>query len=298
VTNELLVFVYFKGHGDGLHLAASADGYEWKPLHHDQPVLKPNIGIECIMRDPCVILGADNLFHLVWTVGWNERGIGYAWSKNLVDWSEQVYLPVMGHEPKARNCWAPEIYYYEREKVYLLYWSSTVEGKFPATQPYGDDGYNHRIYFTTTPDFKQFSETRLLYDPGFNVIDANIVSHGDEFLLFVKNETLIPPQKNLRMSRGRTPYTFGPCGEALTLNHYWAEGPTAIFHQGEWLVYFDKYKINEMGAIRSKDLKTWEDISHEIKFPKGAQHGYVFRASANALHKFYQHLPIKSRLML
>jgi hypothetical protein len=295
VISEVLVFAYFKGHGDGLHLAVSSDGYSWKPLHHDQPVLLPAVGIECIMRDPCIVPGADGKFHLVWTIGWNERGIGYAYSKDLVNWSEQVYLPVMEHEPKTRNCWAPEILFYEKEQLYIIYWSSTIEGLFPETQLYGDDGYNHRIFYVTTPDFHNFSETRLLYDPGFNAIDANIVRHGDDFLIFLKNETLTPPQKNLRMARGKTPFDFGPCGHALTLNHYWAEGPTAIYHNGEWLVYFDKYKINEIGAIRSKDLKTWEDVSDQLTFPKGAQHGYVFRASATVVNAFQQHLPIRSR---
>jgi beta-xylosidase len=211
----------------------------------------------------------------VWTCGWNERGIGYACSQDLIHWSDQQYLPVMEHEPRTRNCWAPEIFYDKYSGKYIIYWASTVNGHFPETQPYGDDGYNHRMYSVTTEDFKSFSETRLLYDPGFNVIDANIVADGDKYLLFMKNETLVPPQKNIRMATGNSPLTFGPAGEALTPNHYWAEGPTGIFVNGEWLVYFDKYRINEMGMIRSKDLNNWEDASHLLHFPKGAQHGFV-----------------------
>lgn len=293
MDNQVLIFAYFKGHGDGLHIAFSADGYDWTPLHADQPLVTPKIGTECIMRDPCVIQGADNLFHLVWTVGWNERGIGYASSPDLKHWSEQRYLPVMEHEGRARNCWAPEIFYYEAEKTYLIYWSSTVEGMFPETQLFGDDGYNHRIYYVTTKDFIVFSETRLLYDPGFNCIDANIVHDGETFLMFLKNETLAPPQKNLRMARGKNPFTFGTAGEAITPNYYWAEGPTALKLDDEWLVFFDKYKIKEIGAIRSVDLVNWEDVSHLIKFPHGAQHGYVFRASNSILKNFNVHQSIE-----
>jgi hypothetical protein len=286
VNTDIFVFSYFKGHGDGLHLAYSHDGYKWKPLHHDSPIVLPKIGAERIMRDPCVIYGSDERFHLVWTVGWNERGIGYASSQNLRDWSDQVFLPVMEHENKARNCWAPEIFYYAREQYYIIYWSSTVDGLFSETQPFGDDGYNHRIYYVITKDFKSFSETKLLYDAGFNCIDANIVQSDDGFLLFVKNETLMPPQKNIRMAWGATPFEFGPAGEPLTLNHYWAEGPTAIKIKNEWLVYFDKYKINEIGAIRSCDLKKWEDVSHLLRFPHGAQHGFVFHAPAEIVTAF------------
>jgi hypothetical protein len=278
MNNEILMFSYFRGHGDGLHLAYSIDGYLWEVLRHDHVFLTPQTGAEKIMRDPCIIYGKDHLFHLVWTCGWNERGIGYASSRDLLHWSPQQYLPVMEHESRARNCWAPEIFYDEAEQHYIIYWSTTIDGQFPDTQPFGDDGYNHRIYYVTTHDFKRFSETKLLYDPGFNVIDANIVQDGDRFLMFMKNETLTPPQKNLRMAIGDTPYDFRKAGEALTLNDYWAEGPTAIQIEGAWFVYFDKYKNSEMGAIQSSDLKHWTDISHEIKFPHGAQHGYVFKA--------------------
>jgi hypothetical protein len=55
------------------------------------------------MRDPCIIRDKDGIFHMVWTVSWNEKGIGYAWSRDLINWSQQKYIPVMEHEPEARN---------------------------------------------------------------------------------------------------------------------------------------------------------------------------------------------------
>jgi hypothetical protein len=274
---EICLFSYFKGHGDGLHLAVSKDGYRWQALKDDNVLLFPSAGKEKIMRDPCVYYGNDDRFHLVWTCGWHERGIGYASSSDLIHWSEQVYLPVMEHEEKARNCWAPEIFFDEQKSEYLIYWSSTVDGMFPETHPYGDDGLNHRIYYVTTSDFRTFSETKLFYDPGFNVIDANIVRNGEGFLLFMKDETLSPPKKHIRFAHGKNPRSFDEPGDAITLNHYWAEGPTAIHLNNEWLVYFDKYKINQIGAVRSTDLVHWEDISHAIKFPSCAQHGFVTR---------------------
>jgi hypothetical protein len=282
MKEEILLFAYFKGHGDGLHLAFSEDGYVWTALK-DDVFLRPAIGVERIMRDPCLHLGADGIFHLVWTSGWNEKGIGYSSSTDLIEWTPQVYLPVMAHDEKARNCWAPEIFYDQTKKEYIIYWSSTVEGKFPETQPYGDDGYNHRIYYVTTSDFKKLSDTRLLYDGGFNVIDASIVLDGSRYLMFMKDETLTPPKKHLRMAIGKSPIEFGAAGDPITTNHYWAEGPTALKIGNTWIVYFDKYKINEIGAVQSNDLILWEDISSDIKFPKGAQHGSVLRVPAHRL---------------
>jgi beta-xylosidase len=285
VNDELLLFAYFKDHGDGLHLAWSRDGYYWRACNDDAILIQPGVGKEKIMRDPCVFPGHDGLFHLVWTIGWTEPGIGYCNSPDLINWSPQQYLPVMAHEAKARNSWAPEIFFYQDTGEYLIYWSSTVDGKFPETQPYGDDGYNHRIYYVATRDFRKFTGTRLLYDGGFNVIDANIVRDGSRYLLFMKNETLTPPAKNIRMAVGGSPFAFGEAGPPLTPNHYWAEGPTAIKIGDEWLVYFDRYKINNIGAIRSKDLVHWQEVSDMVRFPPGAQHGYVFKAPAQNVER-------------
>jgi sucrose-6-phosphate hydrolase SacC (GH32 family) len=167
---------YFKGNGeDGLHLAYSRDGMAWTALKNEQSFLKPVIGISKLMRDPCILRGQDGLFHMVWTAGWTEKGIGYASSKDLVHWSEEQYLPVMEHEPTARNTWAPEIAYDKKRQQYMIFWATTIPYRFPATDSAGDKGYNHRMYCTTTKDFKTFSKTELFFDQGFNAIDATIL---------------------------------------------------------------------------------------------------------------------------
>lgn len=96
---QALIFSYFKGNGeDGLHLAFSENGYTWRALNNDQSFLKPELGKEKLMRDPNIIKGGDGKYHMVWTVGWTEKGIGYAFSEDLVNWSKQQFIPVMEHE--------------------------------------------------------------------------------------------------------------------------------------------------------------------------------------------------------
>src|SRR5678809_525956 len=103
-ADSAFLFSYFNNNGkDGLHLAYSNDGYIWTALNNDKSLLLPVLSKDSLMRDPCIIRGADNLFHMVWTVSWNERGIGYASSKDLIHWSEQQFIPVMMHEDSARN---------------------------------------------------------------------------------------------------------------------------------------------------------------------------------------------------
>ncbi|MCJ8165941.1 glycoside hydrolase family 43 protein [Pontibacter sp. E15-1] len=282
---EVYLFSYFKGNGDGLHLAYSLDGYNWQALKQDSIFVKPTAGNDKLMRDPCIIRGGDGRFHMVWTVSWNEKGIGYASSPDLLHWSEQQFIPVMAHEPEARNTWAPEITYDARTKEYMIYWASTVTGLYPETQSTADNGYNHRMYYTTTRDFARFSDTKLLYEPGFNVIDATIVPEGDRYVMFLKDETREPAAKNLRIAYAdHLTGPYSPASPAIT-GKYWAEGPTTLKVNDKWLVYFDKYTEHSMGAVQSENLKDWEDISAQISFPKGMRHGTIFTVTRAEFEK-------------
>jgi hypothetical protein len=286
-TNDVYVFSYFKNNGeDGLHLAYSENGYVWTALNNDSSFLKPTAGLDKLMRDPCVIKGPDGLFHMVWTSSWNEKGIGYANSPDLITWSEQHYFEVMKAEPAARNCWAPEIFYDRKSKQYLIFWATTIEGKFPGTQSKKENAYNHRIYYVTTPDFKEFSETDLLYDMDFNVIDATLIEHQNKYIMFLKDETIEPaPQKNIRLATSSNLTGGYSVASPPITGNYWAEGPTVLKVKDGWIVYFDKYTEKKMGAAFSKDLNVWTDISLKIKFPQGVRHGTVFTVSREILEK-------------
>ena len=285
-TNEAYLFAYFKNNGkDGLHLAYSKNAYEWTALKNDSSFLKPTVSKDKLMRDPCIIRGADGFFHMVWTVSWQDKGIGYANSKDLIHWSEQQFLPVMAKEEGARNTWAPEITYDKDSKTYMIYWATTITGKFSETESTLENGYNHRIYFVTTKDFKTYSETKLLYEPGFNVIDASIVKDKEKFIMFLKDETREPAQKNIKVAyANQLTGPYSNASEAIT-GKYWAEGPTAIQLGKEWLVYFDKYRDHQYGAIKSSDLKNWKDVSDQIKLPKGLRHGTILSITQKELKK-------------
>jgi hypothetical protein len=282
------LFSSFRGNGqDGLHLAYSCDGYKWTALNNDKPYLAPRIGEkEKLMRDPCILQGPDGAFHMVWTTGWQDKkGIGYANSKDLIHWSDQKAIPLMAHEPTARNCWAPELFYDDAKKQFLIFWSTTIPGRFPETDPSGDNGLNHRIYYVTTKDFQTFSDTKLFFDGGFNVIDATILKANGKYHLIVKDETKTPVKKNLRIAT--SDYPEGPytnVSEPFTIS--WVEGPSAIKIGDEYFIYFDHYARPQFyGAVRSKNLKTWEDVSKEMSFPKDTRHGTVIRVSDDVLKR-------------
>ncbi|MEQ1798130.1 MAG: glycoside hydrolase family 43 protein [Lacibacter sp.] len=277
--DSVRVFAYFKNNGqDGLHLAYSFDGLQWKALKNDSSFLKPVVSKDKLMRDPYIIRGTDGLFHMVWTVSWNDKGIGYASSADLIHWSEQQFIPVMQQEDSARNCWAPEITYDAKKKQYMIYWATTISGKYKA-DPKVESGYNHRMYYVLTKDFKTFSKTKLLYDKGFNVIDATIVPDGKKFIMFLKDETREPAQKNIKIATSKKINKGYSNASAPITGNYWAEGPTTLKLNNTWIVYFDKYRDHQYGAIQSTDLINWTDISEKISLPKGIRHGTIFTIS-------------------
>jgi len=287
-TDSVYMFSYFKGNGeDGLHLAYSNDGLKWKSLKHDSSFLKPMVAKDKLMRDPCIIRGGDGLFHMVWTVSWNDKGIGYASSKDLINWSTQQFIPVMQKEDSARNCWAPEITYDAKRRKYMIDWATTIKGKYPNGSA-KENSYNHRMYYVFTKDFKRFSKTKMLFDQGFNVIDATIVPNGKQFVMFLKDETIDPPQKNIKVAVSNSINKGYSNASVPITGKYWAEGPTTLQLNGTWIVYFDKYRDHKYGAVQSDDLIHWTDISNQVVLPTGIRHGSIFKISAEEFAVFNQ----------
>lgn len=282
------IFSYFMGNGeDGLHLAYSHDGLKWEALNNGQSLLKPQVGKDRLMRDPSIVQDDNGVFHMVWTTGWWDQHIGYASSKDLINWSDQRTIPVMYDEPGTRNCWAPELYYDNKSRLFYIVWASTIPGRFPENPTSeSEKGLNHRQYYVTTKDFDTFSEAELFFDPGFSVIDAAIIKKDDLYWMIVKNENSAPPEKNLRVVFTDDLANGFPADVSENISgEQWAEGPSPILI-GEYVyVYFDKYRDKRYGAIRSIDGKVWEDVSEQIEFPSGTRHGTAFRITEDEFER-------------
>jgi beta-galactosidase len=285
---EVYLFSYFVDNGqDGLHLAYSTDGLKWTALNDGKSYLAPTVGKDKLMRDPYILQGNDGLFHMVWTSGWWDKYIGYALSKDLINWSEQKTIPVMEHEPTAKNSWAPEMVFDAEKKEYIIFWATTIPGRHTdVADSEREKGLNHRMYCTRTRDFKTFSPTELFFNPDFSTIDATILPKNKKYYMILKNENPNPPQKNLRVTV--SDHAAGPypvqVSEPIT-GKYWAEGPTPL-QVGEYVyVYFDKYTEHKYGAVRSKDMVKWEDVSDQVSFPNGVRHGTAFKVSDKVFRK-------------
>ncbi len=278
---EVYLFTSFhEPANEGLRMLYSEDAYHWKDLN--KVLLAPMVGKQKVMRDPSIAQGPDGTFHLVWTSSWKgDLGFGYASSKDLIHWSEQQFIPVMANEPSTVNVWAPEILYDKATKQFVIIWASCIPKRFE--KGIEDEDNNHRMYVTTTKDFKTFSPSRLFLDPKFSVIDAVIVPRKkDDYVLVLKDNTR--PNRNIKVAFGKSATgEFSHVSEPFTKK--FTEGPSVVRVGGEYLIYFDSYQSKTYEAVRTKDFKTFEDVSKIVSVPEGHKHGTIFKVSYKVLKK-------------
>ena len=274
-----LLFAYFTtgkaGEGAGLKLAVSDDGFAFRTLAGGRSLLVPQVGEKRLMRDPFLFHDGTD-YHLLWTTAWEGVTIGHATSPDLVHWSDQQAIPVMRDVAGTRNCWAPEAIRMPDGR-FLLFWSSTVTGRYPETAGTSESDYNHRLWQCSTADFRSFSQPRPLYDPGFSVIDGTFAEARDGSLhLIVKDETVTPPRKWLRAARAESPTgPFGPLSPPFS--PAWVEGPMTARIGDALICYYDVYKDGRWGAMMTRDMARWQDVGDQLSLPAGARHGSLLR---------------------
>jgi hypothetical protein len=271
------LFVGFKGNGeDGVYYALSPDGYNWTIANQDRPVSEQTSPTE-LMRDPFLQRGPDGTFHMVWTWSWRSPTvIGHSTSTDLLHWTPHEQLNILANEPTALNAWAPALYYEPDHKRWLIFWSSTIPGRFPGDNS-GDSGLNHRILYTTTPDFKNLAPSKVFFDPGYSVIDATLIPTGSTYHLIFKDERKTPLKKVLQVASG--PTMEGPWSKITPpISEPWSEGAAIIPVRDGYLAYYDHYRDPQhYGALFSTDLKTWTDATNRIAFPAKLRHGSFLR---------------------
>lgn len=276
-----------------LHIALSGDGRHWMPVNNNQPTWDQR------MRDQFIHKCADGLWRLIATGGGKDapdrKQFGpsciYATSKDLIHWQFENYLPLMKevHDDTgalARNIWAPEYFYDDATKEYTLLWSST----------FNSEGWQHsRLWYCKTKDWKTFTTAKVLFAPGYSVIDGTLIKHNGTYYLFHKEEEFGAKTGERRAIRVATskniegPYIVydgalnnGQIAPTIT------EGPSVIqdpINTKGWLLFYDYPMADDYGISSSTDLLHWT-IEKDISLPPDARHGslsYLTAAEAKAL---------------
>jgi Glycosyl hydrolases family 43 len=267
---------------EALHLAFTRDGLHWTPLNHNEPVLTLPPPFASL-RDPFLQRGADGAYHLVGTGSGSRTGMTYTRSRDLMVWDAPRCLPVMDSVPGTKNVWAPEFIHDPASENYLLYWSSSL-GRFGWDES--------RIWSARTPDFITFTQPRVLFDPGFSVIDATIVPQGGTYHMFFKDERfghVYGERRSVRLATAphlEGPYTVVTDSITPTIT----EGP-AVCHLPDgttWCLLYDYCMDNSYGVSLSNDLFTWRSVT-DVQFPDNARHGSICPVTEGELQVLMEH---------
>jgi hypothetical protein len=218
------------------------------------------------IRDPYIFRKQDGKFGIVATdmlgTNWGDTSqyIHYWESDDLINFTERL---IKVHD-KNMHAWAPEVFYDEDRKQYGIYWA-------------GNTDYN-RIYVNYTTDFKTVSDCEVFFDPGYDVIDAHIVSNNGTHYLFFKDERT--SGKSIKAAKSNTLYpnsfsVFTP--NFITSAN--TEGPF-VFKDNDsnsWYMYVDLFANNgNFECWKTKDLSAlnWTKVTG-ISVPSGVRHGSV-----------------------
>lgn len=285
---EAYVYTYFRGniYGDGesqhIHMAVSKDGYFWKAVNKNEPVLKAQLGTAGV-RDSFLLRSPyGDKFYLIGT-DLDANGGDWAdyanngstairvWeSDDLINWSEERLIDIA---PKNAGCmWAPEASYDETTGEYIVYFSSGIKG-----------GNGKKIYYVKTRDFYSFTEPQIFKDVsnGTTFIDTTMLIYNNVFYRFTKNENEI----TIFLETSDSLLGDYSLVKTRIANEWGVEGPAIyqINNEDKWCLYMDGYANENAGvgyfpliAESLKDLQTGNFRrlnDDEFEMPPGAKHG-------------------------
>ncbi|MDI9871674.1 alpha-L-arabinofuranosidase C-terminal domain-containing protein [Flectobacillus roseus] len=128
----------------GLQLAWSTDKNTWNSIGSDFGVLGSDYGTwgaQKRMLSPFLWLGADGLWHCVFSVNEKDNALAHASSVDLIAWGRQSYPVFSG----SQNCLLPEFKYDAKTQQYLISWLSKV-------------GDKTEVFTTSTKDFRSYGK--------------------------------------------------------------------------------------------------------------------------------------------
>lgn len=173
LTFSGFVMAYFtespSGNGSnyGLHLAVSSDSLNWTPLNQNNPVVTPTQGT-LGLRDPFILRKQDGAFEILAT---DLNGTNFGLQNQFIHvWDSTDLRSFTGYRrvklhSLPTHSWAPEAFWDPGRSQYAVIYSA-------------NNGTRDVIMVNYTTDFITVSAPQVYFDPGFNVIDADVLVGG------------------------------------------------------------------------------------------------------------------------
>lgn len=275
------LFAYFTGnHGDqeAVRFALSDDGYNYKALNGNRPVLDSRqISVTGGVRDPHVLRGEDGKFYMTLTDmvsdrGWDSnRGIVLLRSDDLINWEHSVvYFPERyKKQDDLKRVWAPQTIYDPEAGKYMVYFSLQ----------YGEDpDVIHYAY--ANDDFTDLEgEPKPLFIPadGKSCIDGDIVAAPDgTYHMFYKTEghgngIKLATTKSLTSGQ----WNEQPDYKQQTTEAVEGAGTFKLIDQDKYILMYDVYKKGGYEFTETTDLEHFSPTSQEVTMDFHPRHGSV-----------------------
>lgn len=281
------LMVYHKDADHSLHMAISHDGYHWKALNGDRPVIAGDtIAEQRGIRDPHIFRGPDGAFYLSMTdlhifaqrdgyrttkwerddkqFGWgNNRGLVLMKSHDLLHWTRaNINFTQLANIPGQSSpnsslpladigcVWAPETTY-DDETGQLMIHFTMRHGK-----------QNNALYYSyINNDYnKLLTMPKLLLeapDRKYSVIDGDIVKHGGKYHLFYVSHESGACICRVTADHITGPYTVNPQRVSTERRGHEAPNVWQRISDGAYVLMYDIYRNNPhtFGFDESTDLE-------------------------------------------
>ncbi|HEX4816218.1 MAG TPA: glycoside hydrolase family 43 protein [Nonomuraea sp.] len=181
-ANSAYVFAYFtetpnrNGSNYGLHLAVSQDGLNWNPLNQNNPVATPTAGT-LGLRDPFILRKQDGTFVILAT---DLNGTDFSQNNQYLHVWDSADLTAFTGYRRIRmhtlntHTWAPTAFWDASRGQYGIVYSA-------------NNGSTDVFMVNYTTDFRTVTANQVYFNPGFPVLDGDIVVDGSTFYLYYKN---------------------------------------------------------------------------------------------------------------
>lgn len=283
------LFAYFTGNRveeEAIHFAISADGYNYKSLNGNKPVIDSKlISSTGGVRDPHILRCEDGkTFYMVVTdmtssKGWDSnRAMILLKSTDLVNWSSgivNIQNKYTGQEDLKR-VWAPQTIYDPEAKKYMVYWS----------MKHGD-GQDIIYYAYANADFTDFEgEPKQLFFPENekSCIDGDIILKDGTFYMFYKTEghgNGIKLATTNSLTSGK--WTEHEGYKQQTTEAVEGSSVFRLINTDTYILMYDVYMKGKYQFCESTDLENFSVIDHEISMDFHPRHGSVIPVTRQEL---------------
>ncbi|WP_293741327.1 family 43 glycosylhydrolase [uncultured Pedobacter sp.] len=288
--NIAYLFTYFTGNAKGeeaIRFAVSSDGYHYKALNKNNPVISSEkISSTGGVRDPHILRGEDGkTFYMVATDmvsanGWDSnRAMVLLKSKDLIHWTSAV-VNIQKRFPNNQNLlrvWAPQTIYDKAAKKYMVYWS----------MKHGDEP--DKIYYAyANADFTDLETApkQLFFSPtNGSCIDGDIIYDKGKYNLFFKTEGNGNGIKKAVSNKLTEGYVLQDKYLQQTKEAVEGAGVFKLNHSDVYILMYDVYMKGHYQFTKSKDLNNFTVVDQNVTMDFHPRHGTVLPINLQELNR-------------